>query len=174
MFPWRGIAPVLYHLYDGGREVGRVTRRDDGTIVLALHGFATSTTAASAAWIADAARRAYEAEVGALWAGGAQPTGHGDGRWYEPDAVRELVAGDQEGELVLRRSGEEIARITSSGDAGEGGEGAAASWSARLVVGPADTPVVFALAATRRMWEAVQRSGLPLGAPSRPMEATAT
>jgi hypothetical protein len=154
----RGIAPVLYHLDHDGRHVGTLTRGADATIQVGFHGFHTSAVAASAALLAHDARRAYEGELAAAAAddyGLSRDLGRivADARAPSRPAgdAREVTAHDQGGTIHLHLGGEEIACLF---------RGDRILWSAELSVGPGDTPVVFALAAARRMWDALRRAGL--------------
>lgn len=150
----RGTAPVLYHLYYDDFEVGRLLRTPAATIAVSFGGFTGAAAAAAAAWLAYSGRLAYEAQFASFAS---------DGSERFPEAHRQRVANADMGELVTRRDGdtqcllldgEEIARLLppSAGNA-------AAGWSIELSVGPVDTPVVFALAGARRMWEAIRRAG---------------
>jgi hypothetical protein len=154
----RGISPVLYHLYYDDFEVGRLRRTPEATIAVSFGGFGSAAAAASAAWLAYSGRLAYEAQFAPF---------ANDGSERFPEAHRRRVANADDRELVTRHDGdttrllldgEEIARLlppsTANGFAG---------WSIELALGPVDTPVVFALAAARRMWEAIRRAGSSRG-----------
>ena len=156
----RGIHPVLYRLAHEGREIGALTRADDGEIMFSLHGFHTRGAAASAARLAHSARLAFDAQ---------RPGGPAAGKVdralsflagklnRRPGAtrLRELVAREDGGEVRLYLA-EEVGHLTKSARAEDG---AAPLWSVSLPLGP-DTPSLFAMAAARRMWGAVRSSGL--------------
>jgi hypothetical protein len=155
----RGHDPVLYHLLHEELDIGTLTRLGDGSIVFSLHGFHSSTVAASAAWAAHQGRLAYEAQFADAAAdGGLNPARFlaAHSRLDGADVVRKLDARHEGATIRLSLDGEEIGRLTEEPAAG----GLAPLWSIALPLGPADTPAVFALAAARRMWEAVRRSGL--------------
>ena len=154
----RGIAPVLYHLYEDDLEVGRLYRTDSATIVVSFTGFASATVAASAAWLAYCGRAAYEDQFAQLALDGQErfPARHRER--VGANEVHELETRPDGGVTVLLLGGDEIARISPDSDGD--GNSVAESWSIELGLGPSDTPVVFALAAARRMWEAIRRAGL--------------
>lgn len=55
----RGMAPDRYRLWSEGREIGAITAGTEGSLVARFHGFADSSDATSAAWLAHAAQREY-------------------------------------------------------------------------------------------------------------------
>ena len=158
----RGTPPVLYHLVHGEKDIGTLSRSDDGWLVLELHGFHTASAAASAAWMAHSGRMAYEAQFaeaategrvdGALRFLAAKLRKDGDG-----EQVQELVTHGVGGALRLCLGEEEIGRLTAAPPRFDVG---APLWSIAVPMGPADTPAVFAMAAARRMWDSVRRTGL--------------
>lgn len=154
----RGVAPVLYHIYEDDLEAGRLNRTESATIVVAFTGFVSAAIAASAAWRAYCGRAAFEDQFALLANDGPErfPARHRE--HMSADQVQGLATRDDGGVTSLLLGGDEIARIAPDSDAG--GDPAAASWSIELGLGPSDTPVVFALAASRRMWEGIRRAGL--------------
>ena len=155
----RATDPVLYRLVHENREIGALTRGGDGDIVFSLHGFRTRDAAASAARAAHSARLAFDAQrpgstpvrtVGralALLAGGL-------GRRGARTEVREFIA-REEADSVHLYLAQEVGSLTRAVPA----DGADPIWSMAVRL-DRDTPSLFAMAAARRMWGAVQSSGL--------------
>lgn len=150
----RGIAPVLYHLYYDDYEIGRVLRTPAGPIAVSFGGFTSAAAAASAAWLAYSGRLAYEAQFASFAIDGSERFPEAHRRRVANADIRELVTRPDGDAQRLLLDGEEIARLAPPSAAG-----AVAGWSIELSVGPVDTPVVFALAGARRMWEAIRRAG---------------
>ena len=152
----RGTSPMLYQLYDGDREIGRLCRAQDGAIVFWLDGLGTAADAASAASLAYSGLLAYQAQASAA---GSAPSGavtRPSSPWAVGNAGETVTAAahPNDGMIHLSLGDVEIAQLHPPS-----ARSGAATWSVRMPLGSHTMPEVFSLAAARRMWEAVRRAG---------------